>query len=174
MLAAMLSWQIPRVEREQVGPDTKLEKEELHAPSIVLAGSAMGLLRGAVGFLTFFLAFGLRNNDEAPWVFGLVLVLSGVGGFLGNLLAPQLRKITREEVILAGSLVLPAVGCLFAARSAFARDDDVRGIADRRRRCRGTASRSTACSSATRPTQYEGAASPGSRRASRSRGWPAR
>ena len=117
-LAAMLSWQIPRVEREQVGPDTKLEKEELHAPSIVLAGSAMGLLRGAVGFLTFFLAFGLRNNDEAPWVFGLVLVLSGVGGFLGNLLAPQLRKVAREEVILAGSLVLPAVGCLFAARSA--------------------------------------------------------
>ena len=117
-LAAMLSWQIPRVEREQAGPDTELEKEELHAPSIILAGSAMGLLRGAVGFLTFFLAFGLRHNDEAPWVFGLVLVLSGVGGFIGNLLAPQLRKVAREEVILAGSLVLPAVGCLFAARSA--------------------------------------------------------
>jgi MFS family permease len=117
-LAAMLSWQIPRVEREQVGPDTELEKEELHAPSIILAGSAMGLLRGAVGFLTFFLAFGLRYNDEAPWVFGLVLVLSGVGGFIGNILAPHLRKIAREEVILAGSLVLPAVGCLFAARSA--------------------------------------------------------
>src|SRR6266536_4999394 len=29
-LAAMLSWQIPRVEREQAGPDTQLEKEELH------------------------------------------------------------------------------------------------------------------------------------------------
>src|SRR5207253_927105 len=85
-------------------------------PSLV--GGAMGLLRGAVGFLTFFLAFGLRHNDEAPWVFGLVLVLSGVGGFIGNLLAPQLRKVAREEVILAGSLVLPAVGCLFAARSA--------------------------------------------------------
>jgi hypothetical protein len=45
-------------------------------------------------------------------------VLSGVGGFLGNILAPQLRKIAREEIILAGALVLPAVGCLFAARSA--------------------------------------------------------
>jgi predicted MFS family arabinose efflux permease len=78
----------------------------------------MGLLRGAVGFLTFFLAFGLRDNDEAPWVFGLVIVLSGVGGFVGNLIAPQLRKVTREEFILAGSLVLPAVGCLVAARSA--------------------------------------------------------
>jgi MFS family permease len=118
VLASMLSWQIPRVEAEHGGPDTPLEREELHAPSIILAGSAMGLLRGAVGFLTFFLAFGLRNNDEAPWVFGLVIVIAGVGGFLGNLVAPQLRKITREEVILAGSLVLPAVGCLFAARSA--------------------------------------------------------
>jgi Major Facilitator Superfamily len=117
-LGAMLSWQIPKVEREKVGPDTPEEKEELHAPSIILAGSAMGLLRGAIGFLTFFLAFGLRDNDEPAWIFGLVLVVSGVGGFLGNLLAPQLRKVTREEVILAGSLVLPAVGCLFAARSA--------------------------------------------------------
>ena len=118
VLASMLSWQIPRVETAHGGPDTPLEKEELHAPSIILAGSAMGLLRGAVGFLTFFLAFGLRNNDEAPWVFGLVIVIAGIGGFLGNVIAPQLRKITREEVILAGSLVLPAVGCLFAARSA--------------------------------------------------------
>ncbi len=117
-LGSLLSWQIPRVETEHGGPDTPLEKEELHAPSIILAGSAMGLLRGAVGFLTFFIAFGLRDNDEAAWVFGLVLVVSGIGGFLGNLIAPQLRKITREEVILAGALVLPAVGCLFAARSA--------------------------------------------------------
>jgi MFS family permease len=118
VLASMLSWQIPRVETAHGGPDTPLEREELHAPSIILAGSAMGLLRGAVGFLTFFLAFGLRANDEAPWVFGLVIVLSGAGGLLGNVIAPQLRKITREEIILAGSLVLPAVGCLFAARSA--------------------------------------------------------
>jgi hypothetical protein len=118
VLAAALSWQIPRVEREDVGPHTELEKEELHAPSILLAGSAMGLLRGAVGFLTFFLAFGLRDNGEPAWVFGAMLVAAGVGGFLGNVVAPQLRKITREEVILAGSLIAPALMCLFAARSA--------------------------------------------------------
>jgi MFS family permease len=117
-LGATLSWQIPRVEREDVGPRTELEREELHAPSIFLAGSAMGLLRGAIGFLTFFLAFGLRDNGEPAWVFGAVIVASGIGGFLGNLIAPQLRKITREEVILAGSLIAPAVVCLFAARSA--------------------------------------------------------
>ncbi len=117
-LAAALSWQIPRVEQEPAGPDTTLQKEELSAPSIFLAGSAMGLLRGAIGFLTFFLAFGLRDNDEPAWVFGAILLVTGVGGFLGNLVAPQLRKITREEVILAGSLIAPALVCLFAARSA--------------------------------------------------------
>ena len=117
VLAATLSWQIPKVEREDIGPDTPLEKAELHAPSILLAGSAMGLLRGAIGFITFFLAFGLRDNDEPAWVFGAMIVAAGVGGFLGNLLAPQLRKITREEVILVGSLIAPAVVCVFAARS---------------------------------------------------------
>lgn len=117
VLAATLSWQIPRVEREQVGPDTQLQKEELHAPSIFLAGSAMGLLRGAIGFLLFFLAFGLRDNGEPAWVFGAIIAVSGVGGFLGNLVAPQLRKFTREEVILAGSLFAPALACLIAARS---------------------------------------------------------
>jgi hypothetical protein len=117
VLASTLSWKIPRVEREEVGPDTEMQKEELHAPSILLAGSAMGLLRGAVGFLTFFLAFGLRDNGEPAWVFGAMIVASGVGGFLGNFLAPQLRKITREEVILVGSLIAPAVICLLAARS---------------------------------------------------------
>jgi MFS family permease len=78
----------------------------------------MGLLRGAVGFITFFLAFGLRDNDEPAWLFGAMLVAAGVGGFLGNVVAPQLRKFTREEVILAGSLIVPALMCLFAARSA--------------------------------------------------------
>jgi MFS family permease len=118
VLAATLSWKIPRVEREDVGPDTQLQKAELAAPSILLAGSAMGLLRGAIGFLVFFLAFGLRDNDEPAWLFGAMIVATGVGGFLGNFVAPQLRKITREEIILAGSLIAPALLCLFAARSA--------------------------------------------------------
>jgi hypothetical protein len=117
VLASALSWKIPRVEREDVGPDTDVQKEELAAPSILLAGSAMGLLRGAIGFLTFFLAFGLRDNGEPAWVFGAVIVASGVGGFIGNFVAPQLRKITREEIILVGSLLAPAILCLFAARS---------------------------------------------------------
>src|SRR5207237_518021 len=43
-LAAMLSWQIPRVEGEQAGPDTEVEQEDLPAVGAVLfaAGAAAG------------------------------------------------------------------------------------------------------------------------------------
>ena len=34
----------------------------------------MGLLRGAVGFFTFFAAFVLKTQDEPAWIYGLVLV----------------------------------------------------------------------------------------------------
>lgn len=117
VVASLLAWQIPKAE-EAGKPETELEKEELHAPSIVLAGSAMGLLRGGVGFLTFFLAFALRDAGEPAWFFGLVIAAAAAGNFLGNLSAPFLRKVAREEIILAGSLIAPGVICLFAARSA--------------------------------------------------------
>ena len=39
----------------------------------------MGLLRGAVGFFTFFAAFVLKTQHEPAWVFGLVLMMSAVG-----------------------------------------------------------------------------------------------
>ncbi|MFI5047843.1 MAG: hypothetical protein ACHQIG_12325, partial [Acidimicrobiia bacterium] len=77
----------------------------------LLAGSAMAVLRGSVGFLAFFVAFALKDD-----LFGLgaALVASAIGGFIGVVAAPLLRKSMREEVILASSLVLPAVFALLA------------------------------------------------------------
>ncbi|HEX6312737.1 MAG TPA: MFS transporter [Acidimicrobiia bacterium] len=100
----------PRAERQLA-----LERKELHAPSIILAGSAMGLLRGSVGFYTFFLAFQLKDS---VFSLGMALVASGIGGFAGVVLAPLIRKHVREEIMLAGSLVAPAVMALLAAWSA--------------------------------------------------------
>ena len=77
----------------------------------------MGLMRGVVGFTTFFAAFALKKAHEPTWVFGLVLVAAAVGNGLGSVVAPLLRKRVREEWILAGSLVAPAVPLLFAARA---------------------------------------------------------
>jgi predicted MFS family arabinose efflux permease len=78
----------------------------------------MGALRGAMGFLTFLLAFTLKQGGQPAWFFGLVLAASGAGGFLGAVLAPAMRKRTKEEVILVGALLVPAVVALLGARSA--------------------------------------------------------
>jgi MFS family permease len=107
---------IPRAAK--VGPiETEAQRDALHARSIVVAGSAMGLVRGVVGFTTFFAAFALKKQHEPAWVFGLVLVGSAVGNGLGAIIAPLLRKRVREEWILAGSLVAPTLPLLFVARS---------------------------------------------------------
>ena len=42
--------------------------------------------------------------------------MSAVGGFLGVIVTPMLRRRLKEETILAGALVVPAVVALFAAR----------------------------------------------------------
>jgi len=114
--AAVLALRIPRA-ANRAPDETAEEREELHVPSIVLAGTAMGVLRGSVGFLTFFAAFWLKDAGEPAWYFGLVIAGSGAGNLLGNVLAPVLRRRLREEVILAASLLIPAVVALFGARS---------------------------------------------------------
>jgi hypothetical protein len=93
------------------------EKAELNVPSITLAATAMAVLRGAVGFLTFFAAFSLKRSNEGALWFGVVLIASAGGGLIGVLVAPLLRRRVREETILAGSLLVPAIVALFAARS---------------------------------------------------------
>ncbi|MFM8973041.1 MAG: MFS transporter, partial [Actinomycetota bacterium] len=67
LLAGGLSaFRIPRAPR--VGPEeTAHEREVLHAPSIVRAGTAMAVWRGIVGFFTFFAAFALKQTS-APVV----------------------------------------------------------------------------------------------------------
>jgi hypothetical protein len=50
-------------------------------------------------------------------VYGVVLIGSAVGNAVGNVIAPLLRRRVREEWILAGSLIAPAIPLFFAARS---------------------------------------------------------
>src|SRR4029453_5918883 len=95
---------IPRA--KTIGPqETEQDREVLHARSIVTAGTAMGLVRGVVGFTTFFAAFVLKKQGEPAWVYGLVLVAGALGNAIGTVIAPLLRKRVREEWILAASLV---------------------------------------------------------------------
>jgi predicted MFS family arabinose efflux permease len=115
VVAGVLALRIPAAAKP-APVETPEERQELTTPSIVFAGTAMAVLRGGVGFLTFLLAFKLKAAGQPAWFFGLVLVASAVGGFLGVVCTPPLRRRLREETILAGSLIVPAVVSLFAAR----------------------------------------------------------
>jgi hypothetical protein len=114
-VAGVLSTRIQAAARP-AAPETVEERAELAIPSIVFAGSAMAVMRGCVGFLTFLLAFLLKQRGEAAWVFGVVLAASAAGGFIGVIVTPRLRRALREESILAASLLVPAVVALLAAR----------------------------------------------------------
>lgn len=80
-----------------------------------LAASAMGLLRGAVGFLAFLLAFELRSKGGSAAGYGLVLAAAGAGNLVGALLAPRLRRSLREDQMLGAALVAASVVAVGAA-----------------------------------------------------------
>ncbi len=134
----VLALKLPRsVVAEQ--PADEHERAELRGAGIVLASSAMGLLRGIVGFLTFLIAFTLRGSQETPfvdefgshigaaarealgqasttistgsptWYFGVAAAMAGIGAPVGALLTPRLRRSVPEERIIVGALAL-AVG----------------------------------------------------------------
>ncbi|MGH9214636.1 MAG: MFS transporter [Acidimicrobiales bacterium] len=114
-VAAVLGVRIPAT---QVAEDdtSQTERNELRGGGIVLAASAMGLMRGIVGFLTFLIAFYLRSTDAAAWEFGLVLAASGVGSLLGALAALAMRRAgVAEERILQIVLGITTAAAVLAA-----------------------------------------------------------
>jgi MFS family permease len=81
----------------------------LYVPEVVLSLTAMSVIRGSVGFLTFFLAFALRHVHASTWWFGFVLLASAIGSLLGSLLVPVLRRYLSEQQLILYSLVLSAL-----------------------------------------------------------------
>jgi hypothetical protein len=113
-LAAMLAaLRVPATQVAQA-PATEAETAELRGIGIVLAASAMGLIRGSVGFLTFLLLFDLR--EEPTWHMGIVLAFTGAGVLLGSVVAPHLRRSVPEERMLAVVLGVLLVIALVASR----------------------------------------------------------
>lgn len=89
-------------------PPGEAEKEELRSAGIVLASSAMSVMRAIVGFLAFMLAFAIKENG-ALWELGLVAAAAQIGFFLGAVAAPRVRRLAAEEQILVVSLIVTAV-----------------------------------------------------------------
>jgi MFS-type transporter involved in bile tolerance (Atg22 family) len=86
--------------------------ERLRATAFRLAGIAMSVQRGLVGFVTFLVAFTFRDEGAPNWWLGLVGAAGIGGGLLGAALAPRLRHVADEGRILLGSLVSVTVCCL--------------------------------------------------------------
>ncbi len=109
--ATVAASRIPRT-RVAAAPATSAERAELRGAGILLAASAMAVLRAVVGFLSFLVAFALRAEDAPAWWFGLVVAASALGALAGATLAPWLRRRVPEERILLGSLVVVALSAL--------------------------------------------------------------
>jgi hypothetical protein len=110
--AALAALRIPKTQ-VAASPATAEESAELHGAGIRLAASAMGLVRGIVGFLTFLVLFDLR--DDPTWQIGAVLLLSGAGALAGSALAPSIRRSMPEERMLVLALSIGVAGALTAA-----------------------------------------------------------
>ena len=92
------------------------DRAAVRTAGIRLAATAMAVLRGTVGFLTFLVAFSLRRGHAPSWWFGVVIAASMEGSFLGAVVAPRLRRVLAEERILAGALLFVGVIGFVCAR----------------------------------------------------------
>jgi hypothetical protein len=99
-------------ERIAAEPVDAAERAELRGAGILLAATAMAVLRAVVGFLSFLLAFELREAGDPSWFFGVVIAASAVGALGGAGLAPRLRAVVKEERILFGGLLVVALAGL--------------------------------------------------------------
>jgi hypothetical protein len=115
-VATVAAFRVPRESIAMAEPETAAAKAELRAAGVWMAASAMGMLRALVGFLAFFLAFWLRDDDAPSWWFGIALASSALGALAGAGLAPTLRRKVREERILLGCVITVAVGALLASQ----------------------------------------------------------
>ena len=97
-------------------PPAVLEHQELQAPTVRLSAGAMSVLRAAVGFLTFLVAFALKRSGEPLWFFGAVALGGVLGGLCGAFVSPVFRHhLRREEPLLVIALLTAALGSLAAA-----------------------------------------------------------
>lgn len=116
----------------------ELELLELRQPGVVIAVSAMSLVRASVGFVFFHLAFWFADPQRAEEVgtdtnglwtqvkyhfgpqfgtmwFGIAVSMAAIGSLLGNLSAKRLNKLKRIEYLLVIALAIIGVAGLLTA-----------------------------------------------------------
>ncbi|MFA5774818.1 MAG: MFS transporter [Ilumatobacteraceae bacterium] len=108
-MAGVMALKLPKHIATVGGPAHSLEREELHKPQVTQAALAMVLLRAAVGFMFFHLAFWLRHQSAGTAWFGLAIGLASLATMLANGIAPIFRRRIPEQVMLGITLVVMAV-----------------------------------------------------------------
>lgn len=121
LAAAVFSLRLPRPQHTAHASRTVVRRE-LHDAGLRRAASAMGALRGTVGFVLFLLAMGLKRSGDPTWFFGAAFAAHAAGGFAGTFVAPRVRRSVREESLLLAAVALVAGTSLFASLRVYAQE----------------------------------------------------
>lgn len=113
VLGAVSAWRVRAVAR-RLDPVDRDAFVELIRPDVSGAVWDMVVLRAAQGFALFQFGFSLRAEGDPPWVLGGLILGSGLGGFLGTILAPRLRERISERAMFTAALVSSASMALVA------------------------------------------------------------
>lgn len=82
---------------------------------LLSAGVAMAAGRAAVGFVAFLLAFVMRAEGHGAGGLAVAVAGGALGGFLGSAVAPAMRVVLRESLLLVTTLVAAGATALWAA-----------------------------------------------------------
>jgi len=104
VVAAITGVQLPSPASRQPRREGLVDYRAILTSRLMAAGVAMAASRAAVGFITFLLAFLMRIEQVAAADFAVVLAAGAAGGFAGSLLAPLLRVVLRESLLLVAAL----------------------------------------------------------------------
>jgi hypothetical protein len=104
-----------RIPRRELAVAAHADAGDLDKSTMRPAGVWMALLRAAVGFTTFALAFSLKRAGAPLALFGVVALGGALGHFVGTLVSPLVRRrVIHDELILAAALFVGAVGLALA------------------------------------------------------------
>lgn len=87
---------------------TSAEVGELASGEVQSGAIVMVILRAAVGFMFFLIAFYLKQEGAAAIIYGLAVAAGTAGTVAGNYLAPRIRARVSEPRMLRGALLLTA------------------------------------------------------------------
>ena len=115
-IGAPAAFGLPRARGRRSTLERRSARKGVTAPAMRQAVVAAAGMRSIVGFLVFHLAFALRREEFGNVGLGLLVGGAALGGLLGAISAPRLRRILKEEGMLALSLFLTAAAGLIGGR----------------------------------------------------------